>query len=70
MTVNKNKMSMFLCSTKGNIVQNTYSKKSEHTASRVEDLFNVDICGPFQNIIPTGKRHFLSLIDDKIFIAY
>ena len=44
--------------------RNPIPKASEWCASKVLELVHADICGPIQPISNSGKRYFLSFIDD------
>lgn len=37
------------------LVQNAYTKRSEHRAQKIVILLYADICGPFQIAAPIGK---------------
>ncbi|RDX68550.1 hypothetical protein CR513_52441, partial [Mucuna pruriens] len=50
----------------GKQYRNSIPKASEWRVSTILELIHADICGPIEPISNSGKRYFLSFIDDYI----
>lgn len=52
------------CCIKGKLSRNPIPKKAATRAASVLELVHTDLCGPVQNATPSGKRYFMTMIDD------
>ena len=49
---------------KGKMSQTKFPKKSLHQSKHILDLIHSDICGPMEKATPSGKRYYITFIDD------
>lgn len=52
------------CCAKGKLSRNPFPKGHANRAKRILDLVHTDLCGPMQATTPSGKRYFMTMIDD------
>jgi transposase InsO family protein len=52
------------CCIKGKMSRCPIPKKATTRATSVLELVHTDLCGPMQNATPSGKRYFMTMIDD------
>jgi transposase InsO family protein len=52
------------CCIKGKMSRCPIPKKAITRATSVLELVHTDLCGPMQNATPSGKRYFMTMIDD------
>lgn len=52
------------CCIESKMTNQPYPKITEHRTSSILNLVHTDICGPFRNVTPSGKKYFMTLIDD------
>lgn len=52
------------CCLEGKLPRTAFPKKAEKRTTEVLELVHTDLCGPFRNVTPGGKKYFMTLIDD------
>lgn len=52
------------CCTKGKLARIPFPKTDASRATRKLDLVHTDLCGPMQTATPSGKRYYMTMIDD------
>lgn len=52
------------CCIKGKLPRSPIPKESTTRSTSVLELLHTDLCGPMQTETPSGKRYFITFIDD------
>lgn len=48
----------------GKLARKPFPSVVDRKAKKILDIVHTDLCGPFNNVTPSGNRYFMSLIDD------
>lgn len=48
----------------GKMSRYEFPSKAKQKSTKILDLIHTDVCGPMQTITPSGKKYFLTFIDD------
>lgn len=52
------------CCIKGKLARKPFPPLGERRSTQLLDLVHTDLCGPMENVTPSGNKYFITLIDD------